>query len=311
MRRILMTCGALFAAGALAACSGSDGGKSSSGDYGVLPAESAPSAKPVEGDAAGRPGGGATGGGTTTRPGSGSVPLSLGESRIRTADLTVNVSGARNVAAKADAAADIALRAGGQIDGDERSSGEDATATLRLRVPPAALSESLQALSKLGVAKSRHLTSRDVTSQVADVKSRTASAQQAIARLRSLYDSATRVSDVIAIEQELSSRESDLESLQAQQRALSTQTELASITVYLRTADKAPPPAKEERSGFLGGLADGWDAFTSAAAKVATGFGAALPFLVLLVLLGAGLRFTWPRLRPARPGPAPAPTPAE
>lgn len=195
-------------------------------------------------------------------------------------------------------AGDIAIRAGGEIDGDDRTSGKYATATLRLRVPPPALQESLTALSKLGRATSRHLTSRDVTSQVADVKSRVASAQQAIARLRGLYENATKVSDVIAIEQELSGREADLESLQAQQRALSTQTELASITLTLRTAT-ATTPKKDDRTGFLGGLHDGWDAFTSAAGSVAVAVGAVLPFAVLLLIVGAALRLLWPRLRPS------------
>ena len=53
--------------------------------------------------------------------------------------------------------------------------------------------------------------------------SRVASAQQAIVRLRTLYGKAAKVRDVIAIEGELNSREADLESLQAQQRALAAQ----------------------------------------------------------------------------------------
>ncbi|MEO9139711.1 MAG: DUF4349 domain-containing protein [Jatrophihabitans sp.] len=234
------------------------------------------------------------------------TPLALTEARIRTAELTVSVKGAANVTTKADVAGDIAIRAGGEIDGDDRTAGKYASATLLLRVPPSALQESLTALSKLGKATSRQLSSRDVTSQVADVTSRVGSAQQAILRLRGLYEKATKVSDVISIEQELSSREADLESLQAQQRALSTQTGLASITLTLRTATTAAPaPKKQNRTGFVGGLHDGWDALTSAASSVAVAIGAVLPFAVLLLVVALGLRLLWPRLRSGARRPAP------
>jgi hypothetical protein len=67
----------------------------------------------------------------------------------------------------------------------------------------------LTQLAKLGKETSRSGSARDVTTKVADVNSRVASAQQAIDRLRSLYAKATKVRDVIAIEAELNTREAD------------------------------------------------------------------------------------------------------
>ncbi len=51
----------------------------------------------------------------------------------------------------------------------------------------------------------------------------------AIVRLRTLYAGASKVADVITIESELATRESDLESLEAQQRALAAQTSMATV----------------------------------------------------------------------------------
>lgn len=214
---------------------------------------------------------------------------------IRTAEMTVAV---RDVAAQADRAGALAEQAGGEVDADDRTSGRHATATLRLRVPPNALQPTLTALSRLGTEKSRTLSTTDVTEQVADVNSRVASARESIARLRTLYGSATKVSDVIAIESELSTRESDLESLEAQQRALAAQTSLATITLHLVTVAAPVPPPRHvhHRGGFVGGLERGWDGFTAAAVWVADAVGTLLPFLLLALLVGAGVRLLRPRL---------------
>src|SRR6201999_993676 len=137
---------------------------------------------------------------------------------------------------------DITEQVGGEVDADDRTSGRHATATLQLRVPPASLESVLHELGKLGTEQSRTVSTTDVTQQVADVSSRVISAQQSIARLRTLYGHATKVSDVIEIEGELNTREADLESLEAQQRSLAGETQLATITLRLVTAAAAPPP---------------------------------------------------------------------
>jgi hypothetical protein len=236
----------------------------------------------------------------------------LGSSKIRTVDMTVQVRRGVSVSAQANAAEAIAARSGGEVDADERSSGRYAQATLVLRVPPDQLVAALADLSKLGIEKSRQLTTKDVTTAVADVTSRVASAQDAIDRLRVLYRQAVKVADVITIESELATRESDLESLQAQQRALAQQTSTATITLTLLSAPPATtrvtPPKKHDTTGFLGGLRGGWHAFSAGAAVLATVAGAVLPFAVLLLVIGLVGRWVWPRVRPAR---TPAPVPPQ
>lgn len=243
-----------------------------------------------------------------------SAPIDDGTAQIRTAEMRVAVKGWRNVTTKADEAGSIALRLGGEVDGDNRSSGRHATATLLLRVPPDELRDTLAALSKLGIEQYRHESTTDVTEKVADVRSRVQSAQLAIAELRELFDKARKISDIIEIESDLNQREADLESFQAQYRALTRQTSMAAITLSLVTARKAaaPPPKKEKkhRGGFVGGLERGWDGFTAFASWIATAVGTLLPFLVLLLVLALGARALWPRL-PRRTGRAPMPTPSD
>lgn len=229
---------------------------------------------------------------------------------IRTAEITVAVRGAQHVAQQADEADAIAAREGGEITRDDRSSGKEASATVVLRVPPKALETTLDALAKLGIERSRQLSTVDVTQRVADVASRVASAQAAIAQLRVLYRQASRVSDVIDVERQLASREADLESLQARQRALADETSLATITLQLVTAPKAAPLHKHDhhRGGFVGGLERGWHGFVAAVSWLAVAFGTLLPFL--LVLAAAGIAAWWLRRRLRRHVNAP-PAPSE
>lgn len=226
------------------------------------------------------------------------VTLALTSAKIRTAELTIAVRGASRVAQQADEAESITERAGGEVDADDRTGGPHASATLRLLVLPAALPTTLTALSRLGTEQSRQLSTTDVTEKVADVNSRVASAQQSIARLRTLFGSATKVADVIAIEDELSQREADLESLEAEQRALTRETAMATITLQLVTA-AAPAVAKHHahRSGFVGGLQRGWDGFTATVAWTADALGTLLPFLLFGIVVALGVRWGWPRLR--------------
>ena len=120
--------------------------------------------------------------------------------------------------------------------------------------------------------------------------------QASIARVRAILSRATRIGDVVAVEGELSRRVTELESLQARQRALAGRVELATVTVHLVAARDAAPPV--DRAGFLGGLSDGWTAFTRTVGWLLTVLGAVLPFLI--VLLPAAVAVRWAARRPRR-----------
>ncbi|HJQ41440.1 MAG TPA: DUF4349 domain-containing protein [Jatrophihabitantaceae bacterium] len=220
---------------------------------------------------------------------------------IRTASITVRV---KQISAAEQVRA-IAEGAGGTVDGDDRTSGTDAVATLTLAVPPARLGDVLTRIAGLGTEKSRQMSSQDVTQQVTDVDSRVRSARDSIDRLRLLFTKATRVGDIIAIENELSTRQADLESLLAQQRTLAEQTTMAHVTAVLTTTEPATKKKHHDKTGFVGGIDRGWDAFGDASAALLTGLGAILPFALLLAVLGAAAYVPLRRYRQRTVPPAP------
>jgi hypothetical protein len=284
-------------AGTLIGCSAGSGSGSSSSAAGVadsgavapaaaaLPAKSAP-------------------------PESTTDDIALQPALIRTAQLTVVVA---DVTGRAAEAASTARAAGGVVAGDDRSgAGTDAHATLVLKVPPGRMDSVLDLLSKLGTEQSRTSSTQDVTEDVADIGSRVATMQASIARVRAILSRAEKIGDVVSVEGELSKRTTELESLQARQRALAGQVDYATITLQLRArpAAAAAPPA--DRGGFAGGLTNGWDAFTTTVGALLTGLGAVLPFLLVLIPVGLAARWALlaQRRRSVSAAPiAPAPQP--
>ncbi|MDN0197363.1 DUF4349 domain-containing protein [Streptomyces sp. S.PNR 29] len=283
----------LAAALALTGCSAADdSGGSGAGDSNA--AASQADAKE------GAPGSGA--GGTKAS----AAPKVTASHIIRTASLTVQV---KDVPKALDAARASTENAGGYIGNETTTRDEEGHEDTRvvLRVPVEKYEQVLADLEGTGKLLDRNAKAQDVTDQVVDVESRIKSQRASVARIRELMDQATKLSDVVTLEGELSSRQADLEALLAQQASLKDRTGLATITLSL-SETPVPKAAEDDEPGFVDALAGGWDAFVTMLRWLAVAFGAVLPFAAvtaLLVLLW--LRVVRPRL-PRRPAPAPATT---
>lgn len=177
-----------------------------------------------------------------------------------------------------------------------------ASATIILRVP----TDKYEALMKAVGTVGGQITSvveaaQDVTAQVTDIASRIKSQETSVERIRALLSEATKLEDIIRLESELSSREADLESLQGQLAVLSDQVALSTISVtFTATKDYVPSERPAEASGFTGGLARGWDAFTNLLGGLAVLLGTLLPFVPIFALVIFGLWLLRRRVRSSR-----------
>ncbi|MFJ5530655.1 DUF4349 domain-containing protein [Streptomyces sp. NPDC093261] len=275
----------LVAALALAGCGAAGDDTKSTTDAGG--AKAAASGAQGQGAAGGGAGGGSRAGGAVPR---------LTDAIIRTASLTVRV---KDVPKALDEARTTAENAGGYVGSENTSrdlEGHERT-RLVLRVPTGTYDEVLAALEGAGTLVERTARAEDVTDQVVDVDSRVKSQRAGVARVRELMDRATGIRDVVALEDELNTRQADLEALLARQASLKDRTGLATITLSL----SAPPVRNETKKsgpGFLDALAGGWRVFVTLLRWIALAIGAALPFAVLAALLV----LLW--VRAVRPRPA-------
>ncbi|MEU3524113.1 DUF4349 domain-containing protein [Streptomyces sp. NPDC038707] len=298
-RRLRLLAGVLLAASlALAGC---DGGGDGGGDSAKAAADSGAERAGAPGGAAARVQGGGKGGVPGSR-----TPRTAPDAVVRTASLTVEVADVPKALAAARSAAEDA---GGYVGDETTRRGEDGHERTRvvLRVPAERYDEVLGALSGAGRLVDRTAKAVDVTDQVVDVASRIRSQRASVDRIRALMDGAGRLSDVVSLEGELSSRQADLEALLARQASLKERTGLATITLSL-SGTPVRKASGDGAPGFTDALAGGWRACLSVLRWIALGLGAALPFAVLVALLALlWLRVVRPRL-PRRAEPVPAMT---
>lgn len=213
---------------------------------------------------------------------------------VRTATVKLR---ARDVDRAADTIVGLAEPAGGRVDGDDRASHDKTReATLVLRVPPESLNRIISRIDELGNETSRSVHGEDVTARKADVTARTASLQTSVDRLRSLMSHSGNINSLVSLESQLTQRESELESMQAQQRALRDKIGLATLTVELSSKPK-PAPAKphSEAAGLGDAFVSGWHALTVSVRWLIKIFGYSLPITAVLVLIGAAVTVGWRR----------------
>ena len=249
----------------------------------------------------GRPG--AQGGsGTTAR-------LAPASSIIYTAQLTVR---ARNVSSAAAQAAEIAEGVGGYVSNETAKLDPDhpseATASVELKIPVASYPATLGQLShRLGTQLALQQQAQDVTQQVADVNSQVASASAAIAQLRALLSHAGSVGDLLSVQNQINQEESSLESLQAQQRALSHETSYATVTLSILGPTAKPVPHHQKAPPTLaGGLGAGWRALRITVSWTLAFLGAIAPFAIVVAIVGYVVYRGRRRLIRRRPAAGPA-----
>ena len=248
--------------------------------------------------------GGQGGTGTTARL----APVS---SIIYTAQLTVR---AKDVGSAAAQAAQIVQGVGGYVSSETASADPDhpseATANVQLKIPVASYPATLgQLAGRLGTQLSLQQQAQDVTQQVADVNSQVASDQAAITQLRTLLSHAGSVGDLLSVQNQINDEESSLESMQAQQRALSHETTYATVTLSL-LGPKAKPLVHRPQAPptLAGGFGAGWHAMRVTVSWTLAFLGAIAPFAVIAAVAGYVIYRARRRLirrRPAAPSASP------
>lgn len=242
---------------------------------------------------------------------------------IRTADITVQIPVepeedekkatpeqlASAVADAARALRNMATTAGGYVSA---SDGGGSSMSVTLRIPAGNYDSIISRLDELGDVSNVYEYTEDVTGQLVDIGSRIKTMTASLSRLRSLLAEATDLSDVISLEGELSRREADLESLQSRQAQLTDLVGLATVSVTVtgvtakQPLEEEPADKPTEHSAFVAGLIAGWNALAEVGRGAAELLGRLVPFLVPLLLIGAGIALAVRRSRRRRAPHAPA-----
>ena len=208
---------------------------------------------------------------------------------------------ASDPAAVASDVARLAEQAGGfvQARNETRATEHDAGwAELTLRLPPSEVNPFIDALYQFGEIADVNINREDVTAQGRDLDARIRALEVSTARLTELMENAGRVTDLLQVEQELSFRQMELDSLRSQRNDLTERVSLSTLNVRIVADDSAVASRQPTPQGFVDGIETGWDSFVAAWRNISFGLAAALPWLVLTGLLGTALWFA--AVRPRR-----------
>ena len=215
---------------------------------------------------------------------------------IYTGTLTVRVTDAEQAA---DDARDLADAAGGYLASSDAELEGDRQVKVTLRFPAEDFDEVMADVAELGHVDGSKIDSKDVTDQVVDLQGRLENAQTSAERLRELLAEAQDVQHVIAIEDRLTQREVEIESITGQLEVLQDQVDLA--TVRATFTEKEQAAVSDDLPGPLAALRAGGVAVVNIGAFAVAAVAFALPFIPF-ALLAWWLMRRWRRNRlPAPP----------
>lgn len=298
--------GALFIGG----CSGSTNSTSSS-PAPAAPAPVVPAPAAAAPDAAGVRAG-ESGAQAAKSPATVNAQPLTGQKLARVASLSVAVSDIRAAAGQARAATNLAgglvlqedlnsANTSGVGSGTERKSSPGipepsrGSASLTIQVPADKLDPTIDRLSALGTVMSRGAGSEDVTAAHVDTQSRIRTLQASLDRVRALMAKATTLDQVVALEREVTNRQSDLEALQAQLAALGRRVDTATISLVLTPQQTTASDDSGATAGIGVAFTKGWQAFVAALVWVVSALASLVPFALVVVPLWWLGRRIWRR----------------
>jgi hypothetical protein len=259
MRRIGVIAGLIVAIGALAGCSASADSSSGAANK-AAPNGGAAAQKDSSLDVV-------------------AAPAADVRSLIVTGSLYITVE---DPLAAADKAASIVQSAGGRVDARNETApqGRDGgSATLTLRIPTDSLDKVVNDLRALGTVDSFATQARDVTTEVTDLDAKISTLRASTDRIQGLLADAKDIADIITLENELASRQAELQSLEAQQRGLHDQVSMSTIDLSLTT--KPVVIVDDSPQTFWDGLASGWHGLVAFISVALVVIGALLPWAAL------------------------------
>ena len=208
-----------------------------------------------------------------------------GELQLRVTDLDAALARGQSIVA--------AL--GGYVGGSQRQNdGDRSTATITYRIPADRWQQGVEQLRALGAdVVSEQTQAVDVTGQVVDLAARIKNLQAEEAALQGIFARATKIPDVLEVQQQLSDVRGQIEELQAQQSQLTDQVSYGTLTttyglqvVAVQQAAQQWDPAQEV-DGAAATLVD----ILRSVASAGIWFG--IVWLPILVTLGVLALIAW------------------
>jgi len=195
----------------------------------------------------------------TTAPVSSISPDSAGlggvidQKLIYTAQVSLEVT---NVPASVDSLKSLAAGKDGYIASStfNTQSNNRQTATVVLRVPANEFDSTLMGVKAIGTVKSATTNGEDVTAEYIDILAQKASYQNQIAQYNEIMKKSEKVEDIIKVQEQIDSVQTNLDRLEGRMRYLNNRIDLSTITVNMAEPE---PVGGEPGHSFVSTINEG------------------------------------------------------
>lgn len=204
---------------------------------------------------------------------------------VKTGQMTLEVG---EIDAATSQAQTVIAGLGGYVDSSTKSgTGPDATASITFRLPVAKWDQGLAAMRKIGTKDLYEQTnSNDVTSQVIDLNARIDNLKTTEAALQAIMTRTGTVADILAVENQLSETQGQIEELTAARDNLANQAAMSTLQVTFQLPTTTVTTQATE-DWTLGSQVD---QAVAALVRVGQGLATMAVWLVIVVLpVGLGL----------------------
>ena len=173
-----------------------------------------------------------------------------------------------------------------------------------LRIPASALASAVNDMKGLGRVENEAQSGEEVTYQHADLVQRLRNSRETEERLRDILQQRTgKISDVLKVEEEIARVRGEIESMQAEQKALEHRVDFATVDLQLTEEYKAQlnPPAPSVWTRMNNALVAGYHNLTDTVLGILLFFFENGPVVILwLTVLGIPTMLIWRRYRRMR-----------
>ncbi|MFB6169516.1 MAG: DUF4349 domain-containing protein [Haloarculaceae archaeon] len=168
------------------------------------------------------------------------------------------------------------------------------TGHVTLRVPSENFSAVFGSVKGTGEVRSSTTDTTDVTDKLVDLRARLSNLRAQRDRLRTLYRRANETEDVLAVAEQLSAVQSEIERLEARQRTLERRVAYSTVTVRLAEPRPEPEESPEtafHETGLLAAFLASIDGVVVTLRSLAVAVAYALPYLLAfgVPVVGVGL----------------------
>lgn len=235
-----------------------------------------------------------------------------GRKIVKTAEMTVETEHYDKSASDFQAAV---AKFGGYIESSEiQGAGVNAgdtkrTAAYTVRVPAEKLDAFLESAGTVGSVTAKSIRGQDITQSYTDSDARLKALKEERDRILELMNKATKIDDVIAIEQRLTDVQNEIEQLTAHLKNWDSLIALSTVTVKIQEVDAVQPPAQKGFGNQVGALfTASVDALGKTFRYLFLGIVAVLPFAAVIAVLAAAVLLIRKRTKKGKDIPSEKPT---